>query len=268
MSSRLFWIAVFTLAVRLATSSLYLASSLSSSVTLALTMAMLSFMRGTWSFMSRIFCWRIISGSSATEMKKPTKDRTTLLNRCHIKSSYSGTLRFRWGRRHTHSARRNGILTDKISDRFGDLLFFLLFLQPPAGEALFLPRNGFVVALDFRSLLGHILINLSLNLAVFFIFSRFQFVGRALLHALVGVKGAVAPNRVLDDVLNVHASSVERDQDRRLLHVRRQIANVLALQHLRDLEDRIALRCGRNFRRLIDILERSGIGDGSGKLRL
>ena len=92
-------------------------------------MAMLSFMRGTWSFMSRIFCCRIISGSSAAEMKKPTKDRTTLDNRCHINSSCSGTLRcLRWGRRRIHIARRNGIFSDKITDRLGDLLFFLLFL--------------------------------------------------------------------------------------------------------------------------------------------
>src|SRR6202047_5536677 len=77
-------IAVFTLAVKLPTSFLYLASSFSSRVTLALTMAMLSFMRGTWSFMSRMFCCRISSGSSATEMKKPTNDRPTLDNRCHI----------------------------------------------------------------------------------------------------------------------------------------------------------------------------------------
>src|ERR1039458_10249685 len=89
MSSRLAWIADFTLAVRLATSSLYFASSLSSSVTLAFTMAMLSFIRGTWSFMSRIFCCRMISGSSAAEMKKPMKDRITLDNRCHIDSSCS-----------------------------------------------------------------------------------------------------------------------------------------------------------------------------------
>src|SRR4029077_2039395 len=148
MSSRLAWIAVFTLAVRLATSSLYFASSLSSSVTLAFTMAILSFIRGTWSFMSRIFCWRISSGSSDAEMKKPMKDRTTLVNRCHINSSSSGTLRcLRWGRR-VHIARRNRIFGDKIADRLGDLLFFLLFLQPPTGKAFFFPGYFFIVALN------------------------------------------------------------------------------------------------------------------------
>jgi len=67
--------AAFTLAVKSLTSFLYLASSFSSKVTFALTMAILSFMRGTWSFMSRMFCSRISSGSSATEMKNPTNER-------------------------------------------------------------------------------------------------------------------------------------------------------------------------------------------------
>src|ERR1022692_744252 len=268
MSSRLAWIADFTLAVRLATSSLYFASSLSSSVTLALTMAMLSFMRGTWSFMSRIFCCRIISGSSATEIKKPTKDRTTLVNRCHIDSSCSGMLRcFRWGRRRIHIARRNGVLNDKIPDRVGNLLFFLLFLQPPTGEAFFLPRNCFVVALDLRSLLGDILIDLGLNLRVLLCLATFQFFGCALLHALVRVERAVAPNRILDDLLDVDARGVEGNQNRRSLHVRRQIPNALTLQHLRDLEDRISLRRRRNFRSLIDLVEGSWIGDRGGKFR-
>src|SRR6266849_7386491 len=180
--------------------------------------------------MSRIFCWRIISGSSATEMKKPMKDRTTLVNRCHINSSCSGMLRcLRWGRRRIHIARRNWIFGDKIADRLGDLLFFLLFLQPPAGKTFFLSRYLFIIALDLRSLLGHILIDLRLNLTVLFILARFQFFGSALLHPLVPVQGTVTPNRVLDDLLNIHARGIERHQNRRLLYVRGQIAKVLAL---------------------------------------
>ncbi len=66
------------------TSVLYLASSFSSSVTLALTIAMLSFIRGTWSFMSRMFCSRISSGFSATEMKNPKNDRIARERRLHI----------------------------------------------------------------------------------------------------------------------------------------------------------------------------------------
>src|SRR5271157_446663 len=174
MSSRLAWIAAFTRAVKLATSSLYFASSLSSSVTLAFTMAMLSFIRGTWSFMSRIFCCKMISGSSAAEMKKPMNDRTTLVNRCHINSSCSGTLRcLRCGRRRIHIARRNGVFADKIPDRLGDLFFFLLLLQTPAGKTFLLPRDLFIVALNFRSLLGYILIDLCLNLAVLLCLARF-----------------------------------------------------------------------------------------------
>src|SRR5215469_7207777 len=34
--------------------------------------------------MSRMFCCNSSSGSSATEMKKPTNDRIILLQRCHI----------------------------------------------------------------------------------------------------------------------------------------------------------------------------------------
>src|ERR1700688_3745889 len=219
MSSRLAWIAVFTLSVRLVTSSLYFASSLSRSVTLAFTMAILSFIRGTWSFMSRIFCWRISSGSSDAEMKKPMKDRTTLVSRCHINSSSSGTLRcLRWGRRRIHIARSDRIFPGKIPDRLGDLLFFLLFLQTPAGEAFFLPRNCFVVALDLRPLLGYILIDLGLNLRVFFCLAGFQFFGCTLLDAFVGIESAVSANRILNDVLYVDARGVEGDQNRRSLH--------------------------------------------------
>ena len=53
-------------------------------MTLALTIAMLSFIRGTWSFMSRMFCSRMISGFSTLEMKNPTNDRITRTNRLHM----------------------------------------------------------------------------------------------------------------------------------------------------------------------------------------
>src|SRR5207302_1689961 len=83
-----------------------------------------------------------------------------------------------------HIARRNGVFADKISDRLGDLLFFLLVLQAPAGEAPFLARDLFVIALNPGALLGHVLIDLRLNLAVLFRLTRFQLIGRALLHAI------------------------------------------------------------------------------------
>src|SRR5258707_3803209 len=138
--------------------------------------------------MSRIFCWRIISGSSATEMKNPTKDRTTRVNLCHIELSCSGTLRcLRWGWRRIDIPRRNWVFADKIPDRLGDLLFFLLLLQPPAGKTFFLPGNFLVVALDLRPLLGDVLIDLCLDLAVLFRLSRLEFIGSALLHPFVGV---------------------------------------------------------------------------------
>src|SRR3984957_360839 len=154
------------------------------------------------------------SGSSATEMKKPTKDRTTRVNRCHIESSCSGTLRyFRCGRRRIDIARRNGVFADKISDRLGDLLFFLLFLEPPTSEAFFLTRNFFVVGLDLRTLFGYILVDLALQIAVFFHLARFQFFGGALLHPLEGIESAVAPNRILDNFFNIDAGSIECHQN-------------------------------------------------------
>ena len=79
--------AALILAVRSLMSFLYFASSFSSSVTFAFTMAMLSFMRGTWSFMSRMFCSRINSGFSATEMKNPKKERIMRESRLNIRAS-------------------------------------------------------------------------------------------------------------------------------------------------------------------------------------
>src|SRR5438094_3447033 len=80
--------AALTFAVKSLTCALYFASSFSSRVTLARTMAMLSFIRGTWSFISRMFCSRITSGFSAAEMKNPTKERTIRLRRFHIGDSF------------------------------------------------------------------------------------------------------------------------------------------------------------------------------------
>src|SRR5947209_15359600 len=113
--------AALTLEVRSATSLLYLASSRSSSVWFALTMAMLSFMRGTWSFMSRMFCSRISSGFSATEMKKPKNERIARLNRLHIGVLSSTTfLRLSVGIR--HRADGDWVGRHEVCDRVGDLL--------------------------------------------------------------------------------------------------------------------------------------------------
>src|SRR6266853_6259429 len=137
-----------TLAVRLATSSWYLDSSRSSNVALALTMAMLSFIRGTWSFMSRIFCSRMISGFSAVEMKKPTKERMSLVKRCHINAPFPTLLRLRsWFRcgRSRACAGGNWVLRHKGRNRVRNLFFFLLFFQAPAEEALFLLCDFIIV---------------------------------------------------------------------------------------------------------------------------
>src|SRR5216683_3254021 len=142
--------------------------------------------------MSRMFCCRISSGSSATEIKKPTNERITLLSRCHINSSWSGPLRLLgYWRLCVHIARRNRIFADKIPYRICDFLFFLLFLQPPAGKTFLLAGYRVTVALDLGPLLGHVLINLGLNLAVLGGLFRFELFDGALLYTFVGVQGTV-----------------------------------------------------------------------------
>ena len=77
--------AAFTLAVRsLDLGCVYLAFSFSSRVRFARTMAIDSFIFGTWSFRSRMFCSRISSGSSMELTKKPKKLRIARLNRFHM----------------------------------------------------------------------------------------------------------------------------------------------------------------------------------------
>src|SRR5215468_6246764 len=74
----------FTLAVRSLTSVVYFWFSFSRRVRFALTMAIDSFIRGTWSFRSRMFCSRISSGFSMPETKKPKKLRIARLKRFHM----------------------------------------------------------------------------------------------------------------------------------------------------------------------------------------
>src|SRR5437763_15513121 len=84
MASRLAWMAAFTLDVSSVMSFLYFWFSFSSSVTFAFTMAIDSFIFGTWSFRSRMFCSRISSGSSAAEIIHPNMERKARFIRCHI----------------------------------------------------------------------------------------------------------------------------------------------------------------------------------------
>src|SRR5713101_323401 len=84
MSSRPACRAALTLLVRSTLSFLYFWFSFSSSVTLAFTIAIDSFIFGTWSFRSRMFCSRIISGSSTEEIIQPNMERIARLKRCHM----------------------------------------------------------------------------------------------------------------------------------------------------------------------------------------
>src|SRR5689334_4149036 len=128
-------------------------------------MAMLSFMRGTWSFISRMFCSRMISGFSAVEMKNPTKERTTLFKRCHINAPFVLRLWALLGRR-CGAARAGGdrVFRHKGRNRVRNLFLFLLFLEPPAEETLLLFGDFVIVALDFVALLRYVLIQFRLDL--------------------------------------------------------------------------------------------------------
>ena len=84
MSSRLAPMAALTLEVSSTRSFLYFWFSFSSRVTFAFTMAIDSFIFGTWSFRSRMFCSRMSSGSSAEAIIQPNMLRKTRRNRCHM----------------------------------------------------------------------------------------------------------------------------------------------------------------------------------------
>src|SRR5215469_5367903 len=222
ISSRLAWMAAFTLAVRSATSFLYLASSRSSKGTLALTMAILSFMRGTWSFMSRMFCSRMSSGSSATEMKKPMNERITLLKRLHIKAPFAlrPFSRFRRSIRCADDgAGCNRILADEIAYGISNLFFFLLLFQPPAEEFFFCLGHIVIVLLHFGALLGDQAIHVCLNLTVLFGLARLQIIERTLLDALVPIERTVTTDRILNYVFDVDAGGVQSYQHRGTLDV-------------------------------------------------
>src|SRR5437868_15088124 len=76
--------AAFTLGVRSVTLFLFFWFYFSRRVAFAFTIAIDSFIFGTWSFRSRMFCSRISSGSSAAEIIQPNIERKTRFMRCHI----------------------------------------------------------------------------------------------------------------------------------------------------------------------------------------
>src|SRR5215469_4358206 len=198
------------------------------------------------------------SGSSATDIKKPTNDRIILVNLCHIDSSYSRPLRlFGHGWTSLHGPSCDRVFAHEISDRVSDLFFFLLLFQAPPRKALLLTSNLVVIGLDFCSLLGQILINLRLNLRILLAFLRLQFFHRTLLHALVRIKSAVTSNSVLDDVFDIGSRCVQGNENRRFLDVGWKTADMLAFEHMGHLENRIPLRCRWDFGRLVDFIKGS-----------
>ena len=255
----------FTFDASSLTSALYLPSSFSSSVTLAFTIAMLSFIRGTWSFMSRMFCSRMSSGSSATEMKNPKNERNIRDSRLNMGCSSS---RF--------SARV--VSQDRRGAAAGPVVIGFSATNGATASAIrrssccFCSRQVcmrsrslatvVVVGLDLGAQLIEDAVRLLLQLLVLVGLLGLELIQGALLNGLERIDRAVAPDRVFDDFLQLHSRRVERQQHRTAFDLNRQGANVLALEHVRNLEDGEAVAGGRDFGRLVDLFERGRVRNG------
>src|SRR5258708_29902978 len=256
--------AAFTLLVRSARSCLYLASSFSSRVELAFTMAMLSFMRGTWSFMSRMFCARMSSGFSVLEMKNPKNERNARDRRLNIESILFPRL---WVggagrcRRSRGAAGRDRILGHKIGYGVGYFLFLFLLFQAPGEEALLRSGNRVGVGLHARAVLRGDAVDFGLDLLVFLRLTRLQVVHRLLLHALERVERAVALDGILNDILQRGCGGFQCHENRAALHIFGQTADVLAVQHLGYLHYRKAVRRRVDLGGIVDFRERCGVAD-------
>src|ERR1017187_8446075 len=176
-------------------------------------MAMLSFMRGTWSFMSRMFCSRMISGSSPMEMNIPTNERNTRDSRLHIeKAPFRGLLGFRSrGRRSRVTAGGDRIVRHEIRYGIRYLLFLFLLFQTPGEEAFLFLGNLVVIGLDARTVFGHYAVDFRLNLLIFLLFLGFQLIQGLLLHAFERVQRLVALHGILDDVLDGRPDGLQGD---------------------------------------------------------
>src|ERR1035438_2376466 len=153
-------------------------------------MAILSFMRGTWSFMSRMFCSRMISGFSPMEMKRPTNDRTTRDNRLHIEEAPFPRLLFGFrsrGRRSRVTAGGDRIVRYEIRYGIRYLLFLFLLFQTPGEETFFFLGNLVVIGLNAGTVLGQDAVDFGLNLLIFLLLLSFQLVQGLLLDAFEGI---------------------------------------------------------------------------------
>ena len=105
-------------------------------------------------------------------------------------------------------------------------------------------------------MLGDQPVHLGLDLLVFLRLALGELLDRLLLDPLESIESAVAAHRVLDDLLQLHSRGVERQQDRAAFDVGRQVADMLALQHVGNLVDRVAVCWRMNFRRAVYFVER------------
>src|SRR5579871_1309852 len=169
---------------------------------------MLSFIRGTWSFISRIFRSRINSGFSPTDMKKPTNERNMRDKRLHIQKAPFPRLLYgviRWSRRRRGPAGRDRIHRNEIGYGIRDLLFLFLLLRPPGEESILLLGDGLIVSLDTGAVLGGDAVHLCLDLLIFLQFAGLQFGQGFLLHAFEGIQGPIPFHGVLNDVFKWRA---------------------------------------------------------------
>ena len=134
------------------------------------------------------------------------------------------------------------ILGDEVAHRLRDSFLFRPLAGPPGRQVLLLPAHLPVVLRDARPQLAQALVDLFLQTLVLEVLRAAKILQVLLQHALVGVERPVALDGILDDFLQLHAGRVESDQDGLALHVGRQRPDVLALQHVRDLEDAVAMR--------------------------
>ena len=108
---------------------------------------------------------------------------------------------------------------------------------------------------DSGAQLGEALIDFLFELLVLGGLLRAYLLEVFLEHPLEGVEGAIALHGVLDDLRDLHAGGVERHPHRPLADVGRQLHDVLAAQHLRDLEHGVAVRRRGDLGRGVDFRE-------------
>ena len=147
-------------------------------------------------------------------------------------------------------------------------MFLLLLLQAPGVEALLFLRHFIIVGLDARLVLFGQAVELILYLLIFLLLTGLKFIQCFLLDALETVKGAIALYGVFDNLFDLHAGGIEGQQNGAFFHLRRKRTDTVALEHLRDLHDGVAVRGRLNLGGVIDLIEAGSGVNRTGEFRL